>query len=467
MSQTVSYPCHECKMGNWTYYITQLPMADLHSLIKKHKDIFEKSNRRLSGWMQRDTESRKGLLKYISQREDRFFSSIVVGFQAGRPEFIPLEPSNMKDDENLKHYFGQYTGVKVGVLQFYPDPNRKMYAIDGQHRLLAIGKMLDPEFNDYPKPDGFENEIVSVIFVPLENESEKDGEQRYRRLFSSLNRYAKPTGQMMDIIMDDDDIFAILTRRLYEEHPFFEAGDHESTSFVAIKKGSAMSKSDDAFTNLITFYKFITKIFSNVIKLQIDQDKNLDAEIKAYMQKRPDEDQIDHFYEILSMMWDAITNCFPEFGTENSGDSRDPNKEKFANFLFTPIGQLAFGDLIRIRTERLDFSRHVSEESFMDCIKVLAEIPWKMREKPWEGLVCVKETSPDGQQNWKMINEGRSEAIKLVMEICEWLIGEIDLNENEISELKSKWQQIGNTKSDKEAEECFSYLMELQSKISQ
>ena len=67
MSQTVSYPCHECKMGNWTYYITQLPMSDLHSLIKKHKDIFEKSNKRLSGWMQRDTESRKGLLKYISQ----------------------------------------------------------------------------------------------------------------------------------------------------------------------------------------------------------------------------------------------------------------------------------------------------------------------------------------------------------------------------------------------------------------
>ena len=127
-------------------------------------------------------------------------------------------------------------------------------------------------------------------------------------------------------------------------------------------------------------------------------------------------------------MWDAILNCFPEFGTENSGDSRDANKEKFAHFLFTPIGQLAFGDLIRIRTERLDFSRHVSEESYTDCIKVLAEIPWKMREKPWEGLVCVKEISPDGLQNWKMINEGRSEAIKLVMEISEWLIGEIDLN---------------------------------------
>ena len=44
----------------------------------------------------------------------------------------------------------------------------------------------------------------------------------YRRLFSSLNRYARATDESTNIIMDEDDGIAILTRRLIAEHEFFQ-----------------------------------------------------------------------------------------------------------------------------------------------------------------------------------------------------------------------------------------------------
>ena len=64
--------------------------------------------------------------------------------------------------------------------------DRKMYAIDGQHRLSAIQTIMnhiDPN-GDFPKPDGFENEIVSVIFVPVDDDDDDTyRNQKYRRLF--------------------------------------------------------------------------------------------------------------------------------------------------------------------------------------------------------------------------------------------------------------------------------------------
>ena len=468
MDQTLTFACHEGRMGNWTYYVAQLSMKSLESLISFHKDIFDSSNRRLSGWMQRETEARKSLLKYLSTREDRFFPSIVVGFKSGTPKFIPLQATNMKDDEHLKYFDMEYTGVQVGLLKFPPDPSRQMYAIDGQHRLTAIKTLLDPNQKEYIKPDGFEKEVVSVIFVAVDDP--EDSEQRYRRLFSSLNRYAKPTGDMMNIIMDDNDIFAILTRRLYEEHPFFEAGENESTGFVAIQKGKAMSKDKLAFTNLISFYEFIREIIHNKLLLELDKDKNIKNQISNYILARPDEDKLDWFYDDLANMWEALMISFPEFTNCSPVDGRDANKEKTANLLFTPIGWGVLGQLIQIITsDKVDFSKTTSQDDYIELFKPLTMIPWKMRQAKWlSGLVCLEKKNPKtNQKEWTMNFESRVEAVKLVKEISLWLIGDVDWRDSEIEEYKIMWRQTGNEKSEKEANECFEELIDLRARINQ
>ena len=64
-------------------------------------------------------------------------------------------------------------------------------------------------------------EEVSVIMLVRDEADDEEFLRSYRRLFSSLNRYAKPTDQDTNIIMDEDDWVAILTRRLLTEHDFF------------------------------------------------------------------------------------------------------------------------------------------------------------------------------------------------------------------------------------------------------
>src|SRR5690606_3119894 len=98
----------------------------------------------------------------------------------------------------------------------------KYFALDGQHRLKAIQTLVEGTERDIPDmPEGFLEEEVSVIMLVRSEESEEKFLQMYRRVFSSLNRYAKPTDRDTNIIMDEDDAIAILTRRLLTEHEFF------------------------------------------------------------------------------------------------------------------------------------------------------------------------------------------------------------------------------------------------------
>ena len=80
------------------------------------------------------------------------------------------------------------------------------YALDGQHRLKAIQTLIDRNDPDSVEPpEGFADEEVSVLMVVRRDKSDKEFMKSYRRLFSSLNRWAKATDRDTNIIMDEDD----------------------------------------------------------------------------------------------------------------------------------------------------------------------------------------------------------------------------------------------------------------------
>ena len=110
-----------------------------------------------------------------------------------------------------------------GLLRF--DGGQNYYALDGQHRVTAIQTLLhDQDQRDklgITVPEGFADEEISVIIMTTTG-SEEEWKKKYRRLFSSLNRYAKPVDKDTIIAMDEDDIFCILTRRMVAEYPFFQ-----------------------------------------------------------------------------------------------------------------------------------------------------------------------------------------------------------------------------------------------------
>ena len=70
-------------------------------------------------------------------------------------------------------------------------------------------------------PTNFENDesLPSLSLCLAQQDSNETFMQKYRRLFSNLNRYAKSEGYMVRIsAMDEDDLFAIITLLLIPEH---------------------------------------------------------------------------------------------------------------------------------------------------------------------------------------------------------------------------------------------------------
>ena len=140
--------------------------------------------------------------------------------RGGAPSFAEIKPADKKQE-----FFYDGNG-DYGILKF--DGGEDYYALDGQHRVTSIKTLLDTTVegrNHLEKigvsvPEGFKDESVSVIIVTTPGDDEA-WRKKYRRLFSALNRNAKPVDKDTIIAMDEDDLFAILTRQLIQEHEFF------------------------------------------------------------------------------------------------------------------------------------------------------------------------------------------------------------------------------------------------------
>ena len=164
-----------------------------------------KGNPELGDMLQRGIGVRTDAIRdYLLNNTHRFLGAMIVAAWGGAPEYIPLEMADTED--NI------LSGVDrdFGVLSF--DGAQQYFALDGQHRLRAIKDSIKKD------PD-LAREDITVLVVP--HFDDEGGRQKTRRLFTNLNRNAVKTTAQENIALDEDDGFAILTRRLIDEHPFF------------------------------------------------------------------------------------------------------------------------------------------------------------------------------------------------------------------------------------------------------
>ena len=201
-------------IGDWVYYVTLLPFREVRKRIRRNDEIHE--TKELQDWLQRELTNRSdNIAEYLATQQQRFFNGIVVGVYGGEPQWYPLslQPSTYLDpisvDEDVE--------VSMGILKLSGD--EKLFAIDGQHRVEGIKhlaeRMGEQTFEEMP-------DELCAIFVA--HKKSPAGLQRTRRLFSTLNRHAKPVSPTEVIILDEDDIVAITCRYLIEKHPLFMEG---------------------------------------------------------------------------------------------------------------------------------------------------------------------------------------------------------------------------------------------------
>ena len=423
-------PALRVHMGDWIYYVTFLGMEQIADRIEFAEEIHPSPT--LKMLIQREiTDRSQNISDYLLKQPQRFFNSLIVGVYGGSPNWHEFKiGTNSEFDAELLplHLEGS-----LGILRL--NGEETLFAIDGQHRVQGIKKALE-ENNELKR------EEVSIIFVSHRNDP--DGMERTRRLFTTLNRYAKPVKKSEIIALDEDDTIAIITRELVEKHPLFcdkllfttevKLDSHlEKREFFELiqgefrlnkislsrnatvsvkKKDSVWLISDYGRQQTYTVRKeksklaiYYQKISTAKTKALYPQDgNNITSIITLYdvleivlrekgkswhnfKKFRPNPSIVSQYYSRAIKFWDTMIEYFPplkEFKETPPGKSvaRQYRSTSGGNLLFRPVGLEIVTSVIKEAT-----NSGLSEE---EAIKLVSNTPMELANEPWAGLLWDK-----------------------------------------------------------------------------
>jgi len=316
MKQKLILPCLRGVIGNWVYYSSLMNAKQINEWILPAKDIRE--TKALDDILQRDLKDRrKKIANYLLKDDSRFFNSIIIGVFSGVPDWVEFDLSKAKDlignDEEQ-----EYIKESVGLLTFNGD--EKMFAIDGQHRVSGIQIAYG---EDIKKPIGdriLNDDQFSIIFIA--HIDDELGKKRTRKLFSDINKKAVPVAEGDKIKIDEEDLNAIVTRKLYANYAYFKQG-----SIISLTESAKLDNNDNSnFTNLLGINntnKVLRKLFKK-------KPKTFEWEIE----------NVNIFYSIVTGFYDFSIRNIEEYkkyfiaNTLSIEQARTQNKY----LLFRPIG---------------------------------------------------------------------------------------------------------------------------------
>lgn len=431
------YPAIRAKMGSWPYFVVRMKMREIAKEVDLAEDLFD--DEQLRDHMQRprkEARIKRDLVDYLVDQEDRFFSSIVVAAVGGSPSWQPVEDVEGVDAPTV---FSELFKNSVGALMFVDEP--QYYVLDGQHRVSAIKLLVEGKAPKVCEP-GFLDEVLSVIVV-LPEDHEGGGRswrQRYRRLFTSLNRWAEATDPDTNIIMDEDDRFAILTRQLMTRHSFFSAAGRQKDSYRVRTHGPNLTSRRTEFTTLQTLYGMNQRLLTSETRSQQGWPRpgSPGRARDPFLQQRPSEAGLEKDYEELVSYWDALIRILPDLGAvpRTMRNHEVPGED---HLLFWPIGQLLFAEVVREVLNRNRFGEGAcGPDELANCLEPLSRLRWDLHEPPWRYLLL---TGPyDEGARWRMRNEDRKKALDCAKRLLLWLVGSDPSGAEQ--ELRAEWQNL-------------------------
>lgn len=318
-------PCLRGQVQDWIYYVTLMPFREIASRFKPAEEIHK--HKTLNELLQRALNRRSAEIgDYILNQRQHFFNAVIAGVYEGEPRWVEID---LRDKNTLDEKSSALIQDSIGVLEL--SGQEKIFAIDGQHRVEGIKGALS-------QTSKHDEEECAVIFVA--HSGTKPGLERTRRLFSTLNRYAKPVKLGEIIALDEDDSIAVITRRLLYHGPHLDKKD----AIIAAKTKNLVATDRVSWTSVQALYDFIERVLlygQGWKKKQIDKFKML----------RRSNDELDALYAEISLVIEAMVKWFPELKTyfSNSGKA-DASKfrggKDGGSLLFRPIGLSVIGDCL-------------------------------------------------------------------------------------------------------------------------
>lgn len=360
-------PAQRLKMGSTTYYLSSIPVRELVMVVKPASEALgDWDDMSIEDRFQRDINVKRlhdEVIPYLATHPDRFFGSVVVLIDGGTLTFETLSDLNAALP---RAYLGSMD--KFGFLTI---EGGDWIALDGQHRLVALREIILGHFEGTVQP-GIANDDVSVVFI--ENEDLK----KTRRIFNKVNRYARSTSRADNLILSEDDGYAIISRRLFmDPQGEWHSRGLRSDEIVNWKNNTLSSRSLQITT--ISALSLMVRDICLAHDIILDE-KSLGGVVAG-------QELIDRGYDCCQMWFAAMFNAFkPLKASRQDVQLLIQYRESHMpySFLFKPAGQITLFRAARKAKELQGQKFNVSE--FMERA---ARIDWSVNALQWQNVILV------------------------------------------------------------------------------
>ena len=295
--------------------------------------------------------------------------------------------------------------------------NTKYYALDGQHRLMAVlglhelltrGKLFSLDVNGKPKPKSFitretvikqiqqesgedegtihnrlqrlMSEHIGIEIIPAVANGEKYKEAlfRLRGTFVDVNEKAKKLTKGELIILDETEGFRVVARNIMLLHNLLK-------DKIELIKGQ-LSESSECYTTLKTLVEIARNYLGAKAEFSPWKKPMLGSKNLGFM--RPAETELSKGTFKLNSYFDALKQLPSHtrfIQGKPAGDIRKKDGED--NILFRPIAQLALAEAVAT----LEGENGMSLESIMRELarrEESGQLKLRDRMAPWFGVLC-------------------------------------------------------------------------------
>ncbi len=395
-------------MGDWIYYSCLIDLPTLAERVDYADDIHTSAH--LSDMIQRQLKKNRAnqIAEYLKTQTERLFNALVVATYGGEPNWHAIASVSSQDDvPNELDDLHEQTLASVGFLTLRGD--ERLFALDGQHRLAGIKTAMEDGLAQNP------HDMVPVIFVA--HRDDPLGLERTRRLFTTLNKTAKPVSKGDTIALDEDDVMALSVRWLVDrEGDLFRGG-----RIAFVPTNNLPSSNHVSLTTIGNLYDIVTTFFSRA-RTPLKKSRH------DLTTARPDDAELQEYYDFAKNIFVSMRQHFPEldefFSAEDSETAvrrhRTPNG---GCVLYRPLGLDAFSTVIAHLSDRMPLK---------DAFELAAKLPRQLQEIPYSGLM------------WNPVRRTISNRFKVTTrELLLHMVGSAKMSTRELIERYRK--EIGNS----------------------
>lgn len=402
--EALNIPAIRGILGDIVYYTSSFTFKQIAERVKKIDQELHTSTS-LKDQLQRSlTKNYESITDYILSQKEHFFNALVLAVYDGDPVWNEIEVGFKGED-----YYN------MGFLRL--NGEEKIFPVDGQHRVEGIKDAIK-------KCPELEDETIAVILIG--HHKDKEGMEKTRRIFSTLNRYAKPVSTGDIIALDEDDTVAIVTRNMLESFPLFmneNISDEKKTKAI-------VEKDTKSFTSLIKLYETNKVVYKYYTSFR-DNTKRIHSstEIDKFLKFRPKQEDIDDFEKYLTEFWELFINSFEGMkeyvaSTEKDAAAKYRNRENGGLLYFRPVA------LPQLVTAILETCFR-SKVTLADSMSAYSQLEMCISKAPWAKVLWDAESRT-------MIMKNKT----LVRPLLMFMYDRSVLNEKELESLKIRYAKV-------------------------